>query len=213
MKKHITSYPGKLSYEEVISLCQMIGTLHTDREIKNWAKSDLKKFISKAQVQSYRSSKEFDPIITKFRKEYNETFPNIPLVNKLKRITELSNAYERTIMLEEKAHKDSVKLKCIETGVTILGKIQHEVEPTNIENQSTNYYITQFNKFETMSREEFDLYRLNLVDKIKRYKETKGVLHASEIGETTKNDGNRGTQSIKALLAEPISPVNESSAA
>ena len=160
-----------LTDQERIKLCQLIGTFHTNDEIK---KEFVKigKPLSDADLYNYKDSdNKWAPMIKKFRDDYIAYLPNIPLANKVKRVECLSRAYERAIDIEDSSETGGQKLDCIDREVKILDQIQKELEPKNIENNQNNFYFTQVTKFESMSREEFDLYRLNLVDKIKRYKE------------------------------------------
>lgn len=164
-----------LTETERIHLCRMIGTLHTNAEIIKWSTEVLDKPLTQQDIWQYRNSVKWEPLIKKVRDEYLAYMPNLPMANKMKRVEELTRAYERARGLEENSSLPGMKLDCIDREVKILDQLQKEMEPKSGENQiSNNYFVTQVNKFEAMSREEFELYRLDLVDKIRRFKQLEG---------------------------------------
>lgn len=90
-------------------------------------------------------------------------------------------------------------------ALNALYQIQHEVEKDLANLNLTNYNI---NIYKDMSEEELESERLKSLERLKILKgeiskpKKELEIDASEIRETTKNDGDRGTQSESTLQGE-----------
>lgn len=166
----------KLTDEEQVDLCKLIGNFYSPRDIELWAETKGKRINATALIGHYRKSEKWGPLIEKFRAEYRASVSEIPVANKSKRLFELNGIYDRIRVLEDFTDDPLLKLSCLNMEIKVVGQAQQETEGKYSGGEQTNVYFTQFNN---MSREEFDKWRLNLAEKIKRY----------EIKGDTKTDG------------------------
>lgn len=157
-----------LSHEEQLEVVRRIARFERPSEIEEYLTSRGKKLASvQRTIAQYKTTDKWKPFIEKFRAEYNAEISDVPIANKIRRLTELNETYERLRIYEAIADKPSSKIRAITEQLRTLDQAQQEVEG-KVSIEQNNLYFTQFNN---MTKIQFDEYRLKLAEKISRYKQ------------------------------------------
>lgn len=154
----------KLSHEQQVAIVQKIACYERDREIQKWLKAQGLN-LNRSNLDHYRNSEHWKPLVEKFRKEFDASISSIPLASKAKRVFELDQAFLRARKIEDESKDPSKKLDAIDLQMTILTKAQGELEGKQAVEQN-NIYFTQFN---SMDRKQFDEFRLKLVNRVQAH--------------------------------------------
>lgn len=146
LKNHLRNPPTekancqKLTYEEQLTIIQMIATYWRSVDIIKKMKEKYGKVVTDAQVVHYRYYPTWQPKIEEFRKEFESKILEEEYASKRVRIQELSKIYDE--MRPQAKHK----MNC----VTVLANIREEVEGKTASTMS----LTQYNQYNGLSDEE-----------------------------------------------------------
>ena len=158
-KKHATKF-NPIQQDQIV---RMIARYENAKVIEKWAAEQGIEVSVKDLRYDYSKNEHWRPVIEKYRKQFLAEISDIPIASKIKRLHELSDAFERVREKEDSIENLKDKLECIEKEAMLLSKAQGELEG-KVPVEQTNYYITQFNN---MTREERDRYKQNLVEKLR----------------------------------------------
>lgn len=160
----------KLTKDQVMKMLVWIAEFKSTRDVKNLVKEKFGVSLHEMTVNYYKHSEKWQPMIRKFREQWGQDIMHIPLVHKRKRLEELEKIYLNTFGQED-----------YKLSLEALEKIKHETEK-----DLQNLHLYNIKVYKNMSNEELESERLKTLEEIKKLKE---MSHASEIGETTENDG------------------------
>lgn len=132
-------------------------------EIREWAKEKLGKEIPQQTVYYHKEAENNQAILKRFREEFNQNIISVEWSSKRRRLEELGKIYVEC--RADGLHGPALKA---------LAQMQEEVEGKKSQALTLNQY-----NYTTMTDEEIDKKRLELIESIKRHK----ILSVSPLGD------------------------------
>jgi len=158
-----------LTPEDKMDICKRIACFQNATQIaEDYTK--MGKSLTNTAVGHYIKTKKWQPIIKKFRDEYLSDLECIPMANKVRRVEELNSAFNRAKTHEMNCSTVKAQQGWMGAELKIINQLQSEMEGKGLESRQ-NIYFTQFNN---MEKEDFEKYRLGLVEKVLQLKQKEG---------------------------------------
>ena len=148
----------KLTREEQFEVCQQLAMYKNPAEVNEHLLRNFNKTLSSAAVYQYKRSKQWQPIIKKYRKQYNDAILDVPIANKRKRLDELQDIYDE--------FKSKKKLA---NAQVVLRDAREELEPRSRFGDTYNFSQVNQTLYASMSDEELEQERLKQLEKLKHY--------------------------------------------
>jgi hypothetical protein len=143
-----------LTPAEKILLLQQIAMYKSVAEIKEWAIEKLGREVPQKTIYYHKEAESNQSMLKKFREEFNQNIISIEWSSKRRRLEELGKVYQEC--RADGNHSQALKA---------LAQMQEEVEGKKSQALTLNQY-----NYSTMSDEEIDRKRLELIESIKRHK-------------------------------------------
>ena len=154
--------PGKnLRGDEQLQVLQKIAMFVPKDEIVKWAAKNLSRPIKARTVEMYKKGSRYEPLIKKYREEFNSKMFEVEYASKRRRVEALEDVYKESRTEGDRAH-----------AISALQAIQDEVEGKR---GAGNLHIHQYNQYNNMTDEEIDKRRLELLDKVLHYKKREEI--------------------------------------
>lgn len=145
----------RFTTDETMQIIDWISQFKKDKEISNLIFENFGKTLKSKQIQRYRFSDKWQPIIQKNRQRYASQMFQVEYANERRRIETLQKLVNKCL----RNGNDSLAVKAI-----------HEINEQLKKNEPTVQNNYQVNVYKEMTEEEFDKRELELIQKRKQLK-------------------------------------------
>jgi len=168
-----------LSMPERMEVAKLLGWFWKPSDIMRHFKESFNKSITAQAISNYSKSKDWIPVINKFREEYNRLLFEVPLFNKRKRLDELQEQYD--------LYKSKGDLK---TARKIIREFREEAEK-KIGDVSFHFTSISHTEYHDMSDEQLREEKVKTLEELEKVRRMKLIVFDPANG-GSKNAGKVG---------------------
>ena len=133
---------NRFTYDEQVEIVKQIAIHRQPKDIIDSIGKKFGKRLTSSNLSHYATRPQWQPMIEKFREEFEAKISDEDLASKRRRVQELTNLYRRLESTEKEEN--------LSRAANMLSLIREEIEGK----ASQNMQITQYNQYNGLSDEE-----------------------------------------------------------